>query len=64
MKHANVKLLRCIGHRLKRLREKSGLTQEAVTDRTKVNVGLYEVGATNMTVVTLAVLCNFYGIAL
>ena len=39
-----------------------GYTQEVVTDRTGVNVGLYEIGKTNMTVVILAVLSNFYGV--
>jgi len=29
-----------------------------------MNVGLYEVGTTNITVVLLTVLCNFYGIPL
>lgn len=64
MKHANDKLLRSIGRRLKQLREEKGLTQEVVTDRTKVNVGLYEVGTTNMTIVVLTVLCNFYDVSL
>lgn len=64
VKHSNDKLLRSIGYRLKQLREENGLTQEVVTDRTKVNVGLYEVGATNITIVILTVLCNFYNITL
>ena len=29
-----------------------------------MNVGLYEVGTTNITVVLLTVLCNFYGVTL
>lgn len=49
---------------MKSLRVERGYTQEVVTDRTGVNVGLYEIGKTNITVVLLAVLCNFYGIAL
>lgn len=49
---------------MKSLRVERGYTQEIVTDRTGVNVGLYEIGKTNITVVLLAVLCNFYGIAL
>lgn len=64
MKHTNDILLRSIGARLKSLRVERGYTQEVVTDRTGVNVGLYEIGKTNITVVLLAVLCNFYGIAL
>lgn len=35
-----------------------------VTDRTGVNVGLYEVGATNITIVLLSVLCDFYEVTL
>ena len=64
MKHTNDTLLRSIADRLKRLRIERGYTQEVVTDQTGVNVGLYEVGTTNITVVLLTVLCNFYGIAL
>ncbi|MFR4237486.1 MAG: helix-turn-helix domain-containing protein [Alistipes onderdonkii] len=64
MKHTNDTLLRSIAERLKRLRIERGYTQEVVTDRTGVNVGLYEVGTTNITVVLLTVLCNFYGVTL
>ncbi len=64
MKHTNDTLLRSIAERLKRLRIERGYTQEVVTDRTGVNVGLYEVGTTNITIVLLTVLCNFYDVAL
>lgn len=64
MQHSNDTLLRSIAEGLKHIRTERGLTQEVVTDRTKVNVGLYEVGTTNITVVLLTVLCNFYGITL
>lgn len=64
MKHTNDTLLRSVAERLKQLRCERGLTQEVVTDRTKVNIGLYELGTTNITIVTLTVLCNFYNIAL
>lgn len=64
MQHSNDTLLRSIAERLKHIRAERGLTQEVVTDLTKVNVGLYEVGTTNITVVLLTVLCNFYGITL
>lgn len=64
MKHTNDTLLRSIGERLKQLRLERKLTQEVVTDRTGVNVGLYEVGTTNITIVILTVLCNFYEISL
>ena len=64
MKHTNDKLLRSIAARLKQLRTERGYTQEVVTDRTGVNVGLYEVGSTNITVILLTVLCNFYEVTL
>ena len=64
MKHTNDTLLRSIGERLKQIRLNRGLTQEVVTDRTKVNVGLYEIGKTNITIVVLTVLCNLYDITL
>ena len=59
MKHTNDTLLRSIAERLKCLRIERGYTQEVVTDRTGVNVGLYEVGTTNITVVLLTVLAIF-----
>jgi transcriptional regulator with XRE-family HTH domain len=64
VKHTNDTLLRSIARRLKQLRIERGYTQEVVTDQTGVNVGLYEVGTTNITVVLLTVLCNFYNISL
>ena len=64
MKHTNDKLLHSIAVRLKQLRTERGYTQEVVTDRTGVNVGLYEVGATNITIVLLSVLCDFYEVTL
>lgn len=64
MKHTNDKLLRSIAARLKQLRIERGYTQEVVTDQTGVNVGLYEVGATNITIVLLSVLCDFYDVSL
>ena len=64
MKHTNDKLLHSVARRLKQLRTERGYTQEVVTDRTGVNVGLYEVGTTNMTVVLLSVLCSFYEVTL
>lgn len=64
MKHTNDTLLRSVASRLKQIRIERGLTQEVVTDRTKVNVGLYEVGTTNITIVLLTVLCNFYNVTL
>lgn len=64
MKHTNATLLRSIADRLRQLRIERGLTQEVVTDRTKVNIGLYELGTTNITIVILTELCNFYNVTL
>ncbi len=60
MRHTNDTLLQSIAARLKQFRTAKGYTQEVVTDRTGINVGLYEVGKTNITIVSLTVLCNFY----
>jgi transcriptional regulator with XRE-family HTH domain len=64
VKHTNDKLLHSIAARLKQLRTDRGYTQEVVTDQTGVNVGLYEIGTTNITVILLTVLCNFYEVTL
>ena len=64
MKHTNDTLLRSVASRLKQIRIERGLTKDVVNDRTKENVGLYEFGSSNITMVQLTVLCNFYNVTL
>lgn len=40
------------------------MTQEKVTFDTGINIGLIEVGKTNISIVTLITLCNYYNISL
>ena len=50
--------------RLQRLRQERGLTQQEVYDGTGIHVARLEASKANMTVITLAALCRFYGISL
>lgn len=50
--------------RLQRLRRERKLTQQEVYDGTGIHVARLETNKANMTVITLATLCRFYGISL
>ena len=50
--------------RLQRLRRARGLTLQEVYDATGIHVARLEASKTNMRVVTLAVLCQYYEISL
>ena len=63
-KRTNTLLLKSVAKRLKQIRLERGYTQEKVTDYTHVNIGLIELGHTNISITTLVILCNFYGISL
>lgn len=63
-KRTNELLLFSIAEKLKQIRIAKGLTQEVVTDRTGVNIGLIELGKTNVSIVTLVILCNYYNVEL
>ena len=53
-----------IARRLKELREQKGVSQQYVYIDTDLNVGKIEVGKTNISVSTLNILCDYYGISL
>lgn len=60
----NYPLLTEIAARLKELRQERGLSQRLVYIDTDVHVGKIELGKTNVSVSTLAILCKYYGITL
>lgn len=60
----NQVLLERIGTKLKSLREKSGLTQEAVFNDTGIHIGRIETATSNITVSTLDSICKYYNIEL
>lgn len=64
MKRTNNLLLISVAQRFKEIRLKRELTQEKVTFDTGINIGLIEVGKTNISIVTLITLCNYYNISL
>ena len=53
-----------IVHRLQRLRQARGHTLQEVYDATGIHVARLEANKTNMRVVTLAALCQYYEISL
>jgi transcriptional regulator with XRE-family HTH domain len=54
------KLLQRIAISLKQLREVRGLTQVEVFDDTGIHIGRLETAKVNVTVSTLALLCEYY----
>lgn len=48
--------------RLRELREQKGVSQESVYIDTDLNVGRIEAAMNNLTIDTLAILCDYYGV--
>lgn len=63
-KRTNNLLLHSVACKLKRLRQDKNLTQETVTHHTGINIGLIELGKTNISLITLAALCSYYNVPL
>ena len=61
-KSTNPALTGSIAQKLKQIRQGKGLSQEFVYLETEVHVGRVESGKVNISVVTLSILCNYYGV--
>ena len=64
MQRRDEQLMLAIAKRLKEIREKKGFSQQYVYIDTDLNIGKIEVGKTNISVSTLAILCKYYGVTL
>ena len=51
-----------VAARLRELREQKGVSQESVYIDTDLNVGRIEAAMNNLTIDTLAILCDYYGV--
>lgn len=51
-----------VAARLRELREQKGVSQESVYIDTDLNIGRIEAAMNNLTVDTLAILCDYYGV--
>lgn len=60
----NEKVLREVAERLRKLRNERGFSQDTVYIDTDVNVKRIEVGSINISLTTLVILCNYYGVTL
>lgn len=60
----NIALLNYIASKCKELRAKRGVSQEAVYEDTRINIGKVETAKKNITVSTLSKLCRYYNISL
>ncbi|MCC8020205.1 MAG: helix-turn-helix domain-containing protein [Rikenellaceae bacterium] len=49
-----------VAKRLKQVRQSKGLSQEEVFLDTDYNIGRLEVGKTNISISTIAILCKYY----
>ncbi|MFR4025264.1 MAG: helix-turn-helix domain-containing protein [Alistipes indistinctus] len=63
-KRTNILLTGSIAQKLKQIRQAKGLSQEFVYLETEVHVGRVESGKVNISVVTLSILCDYYGVTL
>lgn len=63
-KRTNDLLTQSVAHRLKELRIQRNLPQEYVYENTGLNLSRIESGETNLSLVTLDVLCRFYQVEL
>ena len=60
----NNKVLRQVAEKLRSLRKERGLSKDTVYIDTDINVKRIEVGTINISLTTLTILCNYYGITL
>lgn len=58
------KLIKVMGQKLQSLRKARGVSQIEVYIETNINVKRIEVGTQNISVSTLSILCDCYGITL
>ncbi len=58
------KLIRRVIDKLRVIRKARGLTQAAVYEDTSVDIQKYETQYTNLSLTTLAILCEYYEISL
>ncbi len=58
------KLIRQVADRFRELRKARGLTLDAVLEDTNVDIKYYESRATNVTITTIAILCEYFDISL
>lgn len=63
-KRANDALTVAVARKLKVLRDACGFTQEYVKENTGVNLQRSESGKTTVSLITLDILCRFYGTTL
>ncbi|WP_162428188.1 helix-turn-helix domain-containing protein [Pontibacter pudoricolor] len=60
----NERLIQAVAVRLKQLREKRGMTLEAVFLDTGIHIARVEAGKANITLSTLEALCAYLGVTL
>ena len=64
MQYREGELLNKIVLRLKRLREKKGVSQEQVYNETDIHIARIETAKNNPTITTIARLCDYFEISL
>lgn len=56
--------MKAVAEKLKELRSKKGVSQHVVSSDTYLNMGNLELGKTNISISTLSILCEYYGITM
>lgn len=57
-------LLREVAQRVKKLREKNGISQADFYIETDINIGRVEVAKFNISISTLKAICDYFGVSL
>ena len=63
-KRTNPALMKSVAQRLKEIRVEKGFSQEYVQENTDLNLSRQESGKVNVSLVTLEILCTYYGLTL
>ncbi len=56
--------MKAVANKLRKLRNERGVSQKVVLIDTDINVGRIELGKQNISLSTLSILCDYYGISL
>ena len=60
----NDKFLRQIAERLRDIRMELKITQDVVKEDINVSISKIEIGSINLSIMTIAILCEYYGVTL
>ncbi len=64
MKRSEPKVTKAVAERFKEIRKAKGISQELVLIDTDYPISILEMGKTNVTITTIYLLCDYFGVTL